>query len=155
VIDSSAFAEWIVAKAEAHHGAPMNDRNMRAAQEAVERAIRGSAEEIVVTCTLDGANGPVTVEERLTRMAVENLFAKVHVSAKKAPPHDERARPARARRDEEERAERETQRAEDARFKRRVLVTLVAIAVMIAGGVISMVIHEEHQERIHEKREGR
>ena len=75
-IDIDAFAEWIVAKAQ-KHGAALDEQNLRHARDAAERALSRDGDDIHVACTLSGAAGPVQIEERMTRTAVEVLFPKV------------------------------------------------------------------------------
>ncbi len=76
MIDIDAFAEWVVAKAQ-KHGVALDEQNLRHARDALERALSRDGDDIHVAFTLSGVAGPVQIEERMTRTAVEVLFPKV------------------------------------------------------------------------------
>ncbi len=76
-VDIDALATWILEKANKQHGVPLNDSHVRfAVTAAVTDAVRQEGDELHVTCKI----GDVTIDERMSRTAAENLFAP-------APPH--------------------------------------------------------------------
>lgn len=110
MIDIDAFAEWVVAKA-GKRGVALDEQNLRHARDAVERALSHDGDDVHVALTLSGSAGPVQIEERMTRMAVEVLFPKVehhaHEPAYKptpAPKHVERPRREEKEKEKEEAA---------------------------------------------------
>ena len=152
MIDTSAFAEWLVAKAE-KRGATLDDANIRVAREAAEAALARDGDDVHVACTLAGAEGPVQIDECMTRTAIEVLFPKV-----------ERHGPERTY--EPTRAQKRTVRVEKPRREEGLPAAkgppwslVIALALLVVGFAIAFLVEHASKERpeapAHDKREMR
>ena len=155
MIDPNAFAEWIVAKAK-RHGASVTEESLRVARDAVERALAPGGDDVHVTCTLAGEAGPVQIDERMTRTAVEVLFPKVAMSDPPPPlvvpeePRKPKPKPIPPPVEEE--------RTDAAKALR--IAVIVAVLVVCAVSALALAAHFEnnedhHPSDTHEKREAR
>lgn len=71
-VDVDALATWVLEKAHEQHGISLVDAHVRfAVVAAVKDAVRSDGDELHVTCKI----GEVTLDERMSRTAAENLFA--------------------------------------------------------------------------------
>jgi hypothetical protein len=148
MIDTDAFGEWIVAKAE-KLGAFTSVENLRIAREAVEIALARDGDDIHVTCVLAGASGAIPIDERMTRTAVGVLFPKVTIAHpvhlfEPRPEPRPKAPPPRASDDYELEARRRSKRALD---RKLFIVVLAVFALVFAGTAVAVALHErEHEE---------
>jgi hypothetical protein len=154
MIDTHAFAEWIVAKA-AKQGAFTSEENLRVAREAAEVALGRDGDEVHVTCVLAGSSGTVAIDERMTRMAIEVLFPKVAI-AHPVPlfdPKPERPPKIETPREPVDYEAIERERREVIRT-RRVLYAVIALAVLVIAALVSVITFANRDEHdSHGKRE--
>lgn len=155
MIDVGTFSEWILAKARKEHGVASERDNVRDVRAAVEAAIRDGKDEVHVTCTLRGETGPVRIDERFTRTAAENLFARTHVPAERSTARPEPEREEEPPPESDGSRERRERAASDASVQRTayVITALIFLVVLVIAGFAIVAREHEHHETHREKRE--
>ena len=157
MIDAGSFTEWILAKAEKEHGVVSSDaKNIEQVRGIVEMALLMDEEEVHVECTLAGRSGPVQIEERLTRSALEVLFAQVHVPAHRSTVREKVAQSEAQLVEPPPDSWSARQKARDARIARNVFIVVGLVFAGIIGSCITWAIeHDHHRNEPHDSHDKR